>query len=1128
MAAASFPRPRLWLSFLIAGLAVLWHGVALCQPGPLRLHSAIDDPARTRMVVFGGDDGVRMKNDVWQLALSGAPRWDSLAPLGDPPSKRLGHSAIYDPLRDRVLVFGGLDSAGNVLADVWALSLSDPPSWSSLQPSGIGPSARRYHSAIYDPVRDRMLVFGGSNLSGVPFGDVWSLWLSPTPRWEQILPAGTDKPLQRYGHSAIYDPVRDRMLVFSGGGFARNDLWELSLGGTPSWTQIQPAGKLPLQRLGHTALYDPTADRMIVFGGNTLNQPLDDVWQLSLSGPPAWALVSPTGETPSPRENHSAVYDSASQRMVVFGGEPNVSEPTWALSLGDPMRWSPSRPVIEVSPAELQLQTVTIGDTISVPFLISSAGMEPLRVTAIHLPIPEMGLSPPAPFELGWQEAAAETLVLAARVPGALQDSVVIESNDPLTPRRQVLLGVEVRGLEFETRVLDTPAQVPLGEPFIVVVTPRPGVRLERGVLYYRVAGASAFDSLALTPLATDFIAAVPAPAVTERGVEYYVRVENSGFLATQPAGAPSGVFTQAVAPPASITAVPRPTSGPDFLVGRGIQVAVQLPGGADLLSGTIHYRQGGEQEYASDTLALAGVLGGPIGTIPDSVVGPRGLEYWVEARTLNASLRFPVADTVTAIIRTKVPNLTEPSDHPGGRYRLLSVPIDFGPDFSGSLDALLVDQLGTYDPIRWRAYGYDPALPGNVEFSSASAAGLRPQPGRAFWLISRSAHRVNTAPLAGFSTPTGQDYPITLAPGWNLFGDPFDFPVTWSEVRRDTLATGDPVAFDPALGRIGDYSVDAPSVLEPFEGYFIHANQATTLWVPPHAARSVVALASSTAPGGRAARVDPGDVWRFRLGAWTEQAADGSNSFGVHPAAQPGFDPLDWPKPPPSPGPGVRICFTHPEWGERAGSYRRDLRGPGSEGETWQIEVRSDAPGEPVTLELSEQVPAPPGLALRLIDLEQGGALDWQRQPVTPSGSTGAGQVGDSGVLRYRIVSLGEQPYRLSIVAGTEDYVAQASRQWLIVPARLMLDPNAPNPFRLSTRIRFGLPRAESASLEIYSVLGERVAVPLDRARLEPGWHTVVWDGRGSGGEQAPSGVYFMRLVSGGVSRMRRLVLVR
>src|SRR5262249_9799070 len=147
----------------------------------------------------------------------------------------------------------------------------------------------------------------------------------------------------------------------------------------------------------------------------------------------------------------------------------------------------------------------------------------------------------PAPLVALWNTALPETLSLAASVPGFSDDSLVIVSNDPVTPRRRVDLHLDVRGLDFTTRVLGDPDSVTAGVSFIVVVTPKPGVRIEQGQVFYRVSGsASPFDSLALTPLATDFIAAIPAAAVTERGVDYFVRVENSGFAAHQPPSAPA------------------------------------------------------------------------------------------------------------------------------------------------------------------------------------------------------------------------------------------------------------------------------------------------------------------------------------------------------------------------------------------------------------------------------------------------------------------------------------------------------------------------------------------------------------------------------------------------------------
>ena len=61
---------------------------------------------------------------------------------------RSGHSAIYDPVRDRMVVFGG--SYGSYRNDVWALSLAGTPDWTELAPIETPPSARDYHTAIYE------------------------------------------------------------------------------------------------------------------------------------------------------------------------------------------------------------------------------------------------------------------------------------------------------------------------------------------------------------------------------------------------------------------------------------------------------------------------------------------------------------------------------------------------------------------------------------------------------------------------------------------------------------------------------------------------------------------------------------------------------------------------------------------------------------------------------------------------------------------------------------------------------------------------------------------------------------------------------------------------------------------
>lgn len=90
-------------------------------------------------------------------------------------------------------------------------------------------------------------------------------------------------------------------------------------------------------------------------------------------------------------------------------------------------------------------------------------------------------------------------------------------------------------------------------------------------------------------------------------------------------------------------------------------------------------------------------------------------------------------------------------------------------------------------------------------------------------------------------------------------------------------------------------------------------------------------------------------------------------------------------------------------------------------------------------------------------------------------------------------------------------------------LPQEVVLETAHPNPFVLATTLSFSLPAADVVTVEVFDVLGRRVAVLADGA-LDAGRHTVAFDGSGM-----PTGAYLVRLATAsGTARTQRITLLR
>ena len=393
--------------------SMTWSELPVIGPAPpLRTnHTMVYDSVRDRLLVFAGWDYEQSYQDVWAFNLSGPPAWTQLTPTGGLPPARSYHVAIYDPVRDRMIAFGGYgvfdpNLGASTLPDTWELSLAGTPAWTPLEPAGITPFGTARAAAAYDAPHDRMLVYGGEFWNGASGGYsrvVGALSFAPALTWQTLVTAAPGgRPLITQSNSAMYDPVGNRVITFGGISLLDYyagpipDAWAVTLGAPPTWTRLTPgtpsaAGRIdrsviydsarlrlvmfggaessgdyccdvadiptwaysipsgawqtldttttrPPRRMNHTAIYDPVRDRMVLYGGQ--GGPIDpssDLRYLNFAGFVGWSLIAPFGLRPPGRAGHSAIYDPVRDRMIVFGGS-GLGPEVWALSLAD-LRW---------------------------------------------------------------------------------------------------------------------------------------------------------------------------------------------------------------------------------------------------------------------------------------------------------------------------------------------------------------------------------------------------------------------------------------------------------------------------------------------------------------------------------------------------------------------------------------------------------------------------------------------------------------------------------------------------------------------------------------------------------------------------------------------------------------------
>lgn len=459
---------------------------------------------------------------------------------------------------------------------------------------------------------------------------------------------------------------------------------------------------------------------------------------------------------------------------------------------------------------------------------------------------------------------------------------------------------------------------------------------------------------------------------------------------------------------------------------------------------------------------------------------------------------------------------------HSDSGWRMLASPVT-NVSYS-SLNAVFLTQGAPWATVTSGTANLQAFNMGSQDWSPVSGADGVFSTGEGFILYAFAENQAGDPILPASWTVTGQPgayaaqglgFNTTANDSWNFVGNPGTANMDWDlTFAASTNISAAYATWDPALtsagGTTGYKYYDASSGLgsagryiAPFTAYMVQATGAGASLQP---SSSPAAAAQSANQFGKRTGKTP----HFQLRVEGEQLAETETILSFGAEATDESDLFDVARLAPL---SAQFITLWSAVGDRRLAFDGRTMSRGQE--SYDIVVAGTRRGTyHIGADVVESIPS--HWSARLIDLQTGNELDLLS--------------GDS--LRFQLSAselvAGDRPMSATRAPRFRIVIQDPDRMHTDQPSGLpsadlpVLAQNFPNPFNPQTTIRFSLPESAPVRLEVYDMLGRRVALLVDGV-LGAGWHDAQFDA-----SHLSSGMYGYRLTVGSQSIGRSMLLLR